>query len=195
MELIPGGREVLIRPAGNEPVYLADSLMLKSSPTTAGAEEGRMRDFLNVLDEAAPQGPWVLVIEVGAISQRVGLAEFVARVPRKLAGRMILFGSESAEAKELAARNGITVVDSDKLSDLAFQLMLLGEEAGRIGFLGNPVAAAALSELLPRSMELTSLDPVTALDRLLLFLGYPDAVLGTINAAGAEELFARQRAA
>ena len=41
LQLIPGGRDVLIRPAGDEPVFLADNLLLKKAvpPTAAGAEE------------------------------------------------------------------------------------------------------------------------------------------------------------
>jgi hypothetical protein len=87
------------------------------------------------------------------------------------------------------------MVDSDRLSDLAFHLMLLGEEADRVGYLGNPLAAAALSEMLPSSMDLTPLDPGTVLDKLLRSLGYSAEVVDAINAAGAEELFARARAA
>ena len=70
-----------------------------------------------------------------------------------------------------------------------------GFAAGRVGYLGNPVAAAALSEMLPPSMELLPLEPGTALVRLLGWLGYPDTVLDAISASGAEELFAQARAA
>jgi hypothetical protein len=161
----------------------------------AGAEEKWMADFLNILDEGVPQGPGVLVIEAGEISRRTGLEEFVARVPGRLGQKLVLFGEGSVVAREAAARNGIAVVDSDRLSDLAFHLMLLGEEADRVGYLGNPLAAAALSKMLPASMELTPLDPGTALDKLLRSLGYSAAALEAINAAGMEELFAGARAA
>lgn len=163
-------------------------------PIYAGMEETWMESFMRILEEAAPQGPGVLVIEAGVVSSRIGLAEFVARVPRQLADRLVLFGKDSAEVKEIAARNGIAVVDSDKLSDLVLQLMVLGDEADQVGYLGNPLAAAALDEMLP--MEVTPLDPETTLDKLLRYLGYPDAVVELIiNAAGAEELFAGARAA
>lgn len=167
--------------------------MANPGKSTAGLEEKPLMGILRLLDEAMPQGSGVLVIEAGVISRRMGLAEFVARVPRRLGDRIILFGADSAEAKEIAARNGIAVVDSDKLSDLAFQLMVLGDEADRVGYLGNPVAAAALSGMLP--MKVTPLNPKTTLDKLLRTLGYAEPVLDAINAAGAEELFARARAA
>lgn len=66
-------------------------------------------------------------------------------------------------------------------------------EADRVGYLGNPLTAVALDEMLP--MEVTPLDPKTALDKLLGYLGYPNAVLDVINAAGAEKLFDQARAA
>ncbi len=162
---------------------------------TAGMEEIPLEKAIDLLEEAMPQGPGILVIEAGVVSRRMGLAEFVARVPRSLGDRIVLFGPESAEAREIAVRNGIAVVDSDKLSDLILQLMVLGDEADRVGYLGDPETAAVLSARLPSSMEVTPLDPETALDRLLLYLGFPQGVLETIDAMGMEELFAQARAA
>lgn len=162
---------------------------------SAGLEEGQIENVLKFLDEALQGGPGILVIEAAVISRRMGLSKFVARVPQRLGDRIILFGRESIEAKEIAARNGITLVDSDRLTDLVLQLLVLGEEANNIGYLGDPAIATSLSEILPRSMEVTPFDPVTALSRLLLFLGYPQPVLDGINASGLEEQFARSRAA
>ncbi len=159
----------------------------------AGAEEAWAEDFMKILEEAQPQGSGVLVIEAAAVSRRIGLAEFVARVPARLADRLVLFGKDSAEAKELAIRNGIAVVDSDKLSDLAFQLMVLGDEADQIGYLGSAETASRLDRMLP--MAVLPLDPLTAMDRLLAMIGYPREVLDSINASGSEELFASLRAA
>lgn len=160
-----------------------------SEEPAAGLEENQIREFLEILEQAAPQGSGMLVIEAGEISRRTGLAEFVARVPRGLADRLILFGAESVEAKEIAVRNGIAVVNSDKLSELAFQL----KEADRVGYVGDRRTAMDLSKML--SMEVTPFDPETALDQLLRYMEYPEAVLEMINAAGAEELFAGARAA
>lgn len=161
----------------------------------AGLEEWSMEDVLAILEEALQGGPGTLVIEADVISQRIGLSEFVARVPKRLGQRIVLFGEGSLQAEEVAARNEITLVNSDRLSDLAFQLMVLGDEADRVGFLGDAAVATALSEMLPQSMALIPLDPETNLDRLLLFLKYPQPVLDGINASGLEEQFARSRAA
>ncbi len=161
----------------------------------AGLEEQTRKDVIDILEEAMPGGPGILVIEAGVVSRRMGLAEFIARVPRKMGNRIVLFGPESAEAREIAVRNGITVVDSDKLNDLILQLMILGDEADRVGYLGDPETAAVLSARLPSSMKVTLFDPETALDRILLYLGFPQSVLETINAVGIEELFAQARAA
>ena len=165
-----------------------------SSPHS-GLEERQIDDILAILEEALQKGPGVLVIEAGVISQRMGLSEFVARIPQPLGGRIILFGKESLEAKEVAARNGITLVDSDRLTDLVLQLLVLGDEADRVGYVGDPALATALSDILPRSMEVTPLDPATALSRLLLFLRYPQPVLDGINASGLEEQLARLHSA
>lgn len=69
------------------------------------------------------------------------------------------------------------------------------EEANRIGYVGDPGRAGRLSSILPASMRVMPMAPGTTLNRMLGYLGYPDAVLEVINAAGAEELFARARAA
>jgi len=160
----------------------------------AGMEEKQAGQFIQVLDESMPRGLGVLVIEAGEISRRTGLEEFVARVPKSLAREIVLFGPGSSVIKKLAVRNGIAVVDSDRLDDLAVRLAGM-EEAARIGYVGDPARAGLLSKILPASMAVTPFDPGTALDRLLGYLGYPQTVLDALNAAGAEELFARARAA
>ncbi len=158
----------------------------------AGAEE-RIGDFLKVLEEAQPQGPGILVIEASEISRRTGLEEFAARVPR-LGRKIVLFGRNSASAKEAAARNGIPVVDSDRLEDLAAYLTG-AEESERVGYVGDPERAGLLSLILPAKLQVTPFDPDTTLSRMLAWLGYPAALLDAINAAGAEELFEAARAA
>ncbi len=181
-------------PAEVQKDFLDRLLHVLSETSAAGAEEIWRSDFLDILEEAAPQGPGVLVIEAGEISRRTGLEEFVARVPKRFGQKLVLFGEGSSVIQELAARNGIAVVDSDRLVDLAVRLAGM-EEAGRIGYVGDPMMAGRLSEMLPASMRVTPLKPGTTLVQMLGYLKYPQGALDAVNAAGAEELFVRARAA
>ncbi len=160
---------------------------------SAGAEELQARQRMTVLDEAAPQGAGVLVIEARAFANRGGLEEFIGRIGA-LKTRIVLFGSDSAAIKELALRNGVSVVDSDDPADLAFRLAGMEERANRIGYVGNSETAGLLARILPASMVVIPLGSPT-LEKMMLFLGYPSAVLNSINAAGFEEQLAASTAA
>lgn len=163
---------------------------LAAGPPAGGLEEQAMA----VLDEAAPQGEGVLVLEAGVLG-RAGLEEFVGRLGPALKQRVVLFGKGSVAAKEAAARNGVVFVDSDDPADLAFRLVGLEERANRIGYVGDRKTAGVLARILPASMAVTALDPRTTLLDMFRFLGYPSALLDGINASGLEEGLARSRAA
>ena len=161
---------------------------------TAGLEEQGIGQVMAVLDEAAPQGEGILVLEARVLG-RAGLEELVGRMGPQLGRRVILFGKESAAAKEAAARSGVLLVDSDDPADLALQLTGLEERVGRIGYVGDRKTANWLAKVLPSSMEVTPLDPAATLPELFRFLGYPASFLGQINASGLEESLERSRAA
>ncbi|GEM_PF-4890462 len=171
-----------------------DKKELKKLLQTSGLEEQGVSEAMAVLDEAAPQGDGILVLEAGVLG-RAGLEEFVGRVGSQLGRRFVLFGKESAAAKEAAARSGILLVDSDDPADLAFRLAGMEERVGRIGYVGNRRTAELLARILPPSMPVTPLDPSVTLPDLFLFLGYPVSFLDQINASGLEEGLARSRAA
>lgn len=160
----------------------------------AGLEEREIRQTIAILEEAAPQGDGILVLEAGVLG-RAGLEELVDRMGPQLGRRFVLFGKESAAAKEAAARNGILLVDSDDPADLALRLAGLEERAGRIGYVGNRRTAELLARILPASMPVTPLDPAATLPDLFRFLGYPASFLDRINASGLEESLERSRAA
>ncbi|MCM8794427.1 MAG: hypothetical protein NC819_01300 [Candidatus Omnitrophica bacterium] len=147
--------------------------------------EGYVDEQLALLADAA-QGPGILVIETAVLSRRISLEEFVARVPADLSGRIVLFGEGAAPVKERALENNIVVVESGQVADLVIALASF-RTADRIGFLGSPQWAAALSRMLPASMKVVPLDPAIGFRQILLSLGIPRAVLDQIDLSLLEE--------
>ncbi len=187
-------------------LWLRGSVMVRifelsqKGPHPAGLEERsiglerQINQTLAVLAETKQGRGGVLAIEASVVSQRVGLEEFVARLPRGI-GKVVLVGGDSAAAKEAAARNpSLLVVDSDNPVDWAVTLAGL-EEADHVLFLGDPGRARILSRLLPPSMVVTPIDPAAGLEQILLAMGIPRKVLDQVNAAGLEEQLERLHAA
>jgi hypothetical protein len=167
----------------------------RAAGPSAELRTGLEEQAIAVLDEAEPQGDGVVVIEAGAFKNRGGLEEFVGRIGPALKQRVVLFGADSASVQELAARNGVTIVASNDLVDLAFHLSGMEERGRRVGYLGDAQNANRLSTILLPGSTVTALDPQTVLPQILLFLGYPSELLSGINASGLEEQLARSTAA
>ena len=174
------GREFQI-PPDQMPTQVPEQSTVASTHT--GLEETVNRAFVTLAEAA--EGKRVFVVQTSILTQRVGLEEFLARMPREV-GRVILFGEGSAAAKELAARSDIIVVDSDRIANLAVTLIGL-EEANKINYLGDPSTAQALARMLPASMQVAPIDPAAGLEEILRALGFPKYVLEQINAVGLEE--------
>ncbi len=156
--------------------------------TAAGLEE--MEAVFRGVEETAA-GRRVLAVDAAEVSRRVGLEEFLARLPRGV--KTMVLGAGSIAGLELAARGRVRYVGSDQPVDWA--AALAGLEEDRITFVGKRAAGELLSRILPPSMEVSVLGPGSGLEEILLSLGLPPAFLGEINASGVEERLARERAA
>ena len=156
-------------------------------PAAVGFQKGlSAADRLAIFAEAA-QGPGVIVVQADALARRAGLEDFMLALPADLRGRIVLFGKESAAAKKIAARTGITLVDSDELTDLAVALSSLWQ-ADQVGFIGDADKARLLKAMLQRmSISLFSMDPDVSLGKILLHLGIPGSVLDQVDIGGLEE--------
>ncbi len=149
-------------------------------------------DRLAIFAEAA-RGPGVVVVQASTLARRAGLEDFMLALPADLKSRIILFGKESAAAKRIAARAGITLVDSDELTDLAVALSSLWQ-ADQVGFIGDADKARLLAAMLQRmNISLFSMDPDVALGKILLSLGIPGTVLDQVDIGGLEEELGRRR--
>lgn len=95
LQLIPGGREVLIRPAGDEPVFLTDNLLLKKviPPTAAGTEERQAvfaatQELVDGFDSLSPpESRAVVVIGSDVVQHFPGLQVFAGMEQRVVIDR------------------------------------------------------------------------------------------------------------
>ena len=136
----------------------------------------------------------MFVLDVGVISKRLGLAEFVARIPGEARNHFILFGANSAEAQEVAARNGVRLIASAGLEELAFEI-LRREGVTAVDYLGDAASAVQLGRILSGSVAVIHLDPATGLEEILQRMGIAPPILDTISASGLEERLEQLRAA
>lgn len=160
---------------------------------TAGLEEP-VDSKLEKLAKAIPEKQ-ILVINAWVVEQKDWLEELMRRIPAHLKNKVLLFG-KSFEVQQLADYYGIPIVPSDEVEDLAFELIRRPEAGNlQVSYLGDSITTEALRRLLPRSIEVSSIDPDAGLRELFLALGVPEAVLDAVRADELEKALARERAA
>lgn len=138
------------------------------------AVQQRVAAVLGALAEAA-EGNHVVVFDAEALSNRIDLQEFAARVPDGLKERVVLLG-DSLPARKAAARNGITRVD--ELADI----LVVRPEAETIGFVGSAARYEALKGMLQHNaVAVIPIDPGAGLDKILREMGIPANLLRQVD--------------
>ncbi len=154
-------------------------------PVEAGLES-RVDQTLRTLAEIS-RGPGVLVLQMDAIDGRAGLLEFVSRIPPDLSRRVVLFAPHGAglEGEEIKKRNPKITI-TERWTQLAEHLLTL-PSADVIAFIGDKIFVQRLGEILPKSMQIFSLDSRVSLMDILQYLGIPDSIMDILRISGLEE--------
>lgn len=163
---------------------------------TAGLEESPVR-ALTQLARAAQGRPGVLVIEAGAVGGLDWLEGLLTQPG--FAQRVVLFGSGSFEAVELAARHPGQVrrLETDEVADLIIELLSMPwSRVSQVSYLGRADRFEVLKRgIAPWGLGVHLLEPGVKLRLILSALGVPSETLNQVDTDRLQEQLARERAA